>query len=174
MSTNAVRESIAKFLATHNDDAVFNPTEGYYPFDVIAEAYEHGVKKGEVNLKQKVREMAWNNAEVAASGINALIGHFIDNGVDVLGVRLKVSHRQFGAFFTVNQSDYLSDEFYRLAYSRVAEVKAESFEKGIELTFGFIGDKEAVNEDALLADGYTIHVAPPIKKSGDRQEDRSV
>lgn len=147
---------IIKFAATRSDSAVFSPTEGYYSFDTVAEAFEQGVEHAEANMMEKIRSNYFDNATRVAEAIKRLIESLKEIQVFPNDVFINLGVRKSKALIRFSDNDYISENLMNKGYQFISDIQSEYFDKGTNITIGYIG--ENVDEDQLKNDGFDINI----------------
>lgn len=162
MENIQLKEEIASWASTKIESAVFAPEDGYYPFEVIADAYQQGDKKAKDRLNNKMtermKELVKGNIEILAKSLTDSMNHLQKRDYKPAKIFVYLSVDESKVIYTIDESTYLSDDFLDYAYDMAANLKAESFDKGLPLSLGFIADNKYLNIDALKADGYDMAI----------------
>lgn len=157
LSKQQILESkIIDWAATRLDEAVLDPRDGYYPFEIIADAYAKGAEHAEKKLKEKMREKYFDNAKLLTGYINKSLKSLKEANYSPTKVFISLSVNEAKIIFAINDKAYLSDAFLDRAYEISSDIKTHSFDNGLSLRFGFIGDNENLNYANLQADGFGI------------------
>jgi len=154
--SNTIRE----WAATRTDKAVLDPTVGYYPFDVIADAYKQGVEHGEEKLKEEVRKKYFKNSELMTNSINELFVKLngFKNAFKFAFIQLDL--KQASVLVSIDEDIYISDKFLDKAYSVTSDLKTAYFDKGLDLQIGFLNQSGLHDSlyNSLQCDGYDIGI----------------
>jgi hypothetical protein len=151
-----VKDKFLRFIATKTDEAVFSPKEGYFPFSVIADAFEKGTEHGEEAFKQKVRDLYVKNIEIALDAIGKLLSCIEENNYKVNKLYLNHSISQSLVLIGVDEALIYDENFINIAYSKASEIQSStSVEKEANIEIGFI-DTTDIDEDLVLHEGYTF------------------
>lgn len=152
-----VRDKFLRFIATKTDDAVFNPMDGYFPFSVIADAFEKGTEHGEETFKQKLRDIYVNNIETALDAVTQLLNHIEEHEYTANKLFLNHSINQTFVLIAVNDEYNIDENFIKIAYGKASEIQNEflnSKETNIEINFI---DTSNLNEELIKHDGYSFN-----------------
>lgn len=156
MSTEETLSStIINWAATRTDESVINPTHGYYPFSIIAEAFAKGVEHGEKNFKEKVRGQFFSNATLVVKAIDDLQTALIKLNFQPIKLFVNISFESSKVLLTFEEETYLTDDFIDNAYSLSSEIKTKYFDQGLVLDLGFLIDKN-ININTIKSDGFEI------------------
>lgn len=159
MATDQVVENaIIEWAATRSDEAVLHPTNSYYPFSVISEAYKQGVEHGEKNLKEGVRKKFFNNAKLVNEAVGKLLSQFQSDEYSPQKLFINISYESSKVFISIDEETYLSDKFMDSAYCYISDIQAEFFEKGLKLEVGFLMDNANLSQDNLKSDGFDVAI----------------
>lgn len=156
MTQEILSESIIKFAATRSDEAVMNPKSGYYPFNIIAEAFEEGFKKGEDAFKEKLREQFFLNAKLVNEAISSLFKKLEKSKIPPKKIFIDISINGAKILVSIDEATYISDDFIDEFYSNVSDIKSEFYDKGLNLDLGFLNNKKDTNNILLDCDGYNM------------------
>ena len=163
---DTLEKAILEFAATRSDDAVFDPKAGYYPFSIVAEAYEKGVSHG-VNqganhtqnfLIETIRKKFYNNATLISESINIILKVLNQKSYSPLKLFINLSTEGGMILLSVKEEQYISEEFSNFAYEVAAKIELEFFNKGLNLQVGFLNDKSGSDYKLLQSDGYGISI----------------
>lgn len=147
---------IIDWAATRLDDAVLDPRDGYYPFAIIADAYQKGIEHGESNLKSKMREKYFENAKGIVTLINEAIQELNNSKIKPNKLFLNLSVHESKLLIALEEIHYQNDNLIEKAYSLSSKLKMKAYEKGIALTFGFLCDSANLNTSHLKSDGFGV------------------
>ncbi len=152
----ALRETIINWAATRSDESVLEPTHGYYPFSIIAEAFEKGLEHGEKNLKEKVRSRFFSNANLVVEAVKEAINKFSDLSFNPLKLFVNISFESSKIILTFDEGDYISDKFLDNAFELSSDLKLNYFDKGLNLDISYLIDSENINLNTLKSDGFEV------------------
>ena len=151
-----VKNEFYKFIASKTDDAVFSPQDGYFPFSVIADAFEKGTEHGREALKQKIRNLYIRNIEIAVEAVTNLISDIDTKGYKAKKIYINHSIQQSLVLIAIDDHLNIDESFIEYAYSKVIEIQtAASLENQINITISFI-EAANINEDLISLDGYSF------------------
>jgi hypothetical protein len=149
-------ETIIKWAATRSDESVLEPTHGYYPFEIIAEAFEKGVEHGEKKLKEKVRSHFFSNANLAVEAVNEAIKKFGTLSIYPLKLFVNISFESSKIILTFKEDVYTSDDFLNNAFDFSSDLKLNYFDKGLKLDISYLIDSDNLNLNILKSDGFEV------------------
>jgi len=149
-------EEIIKFAATRSDSAVLSPAKGYYPFEIIAEAYEHGVEHGKNNMNQKMRDLYFENASEIAKSSAEIVNLLNKDSFVPEKLFVALSIRNSKILLSFEDDTFTSDEFMDKAYAHIAKIQSAYFEKDINVSISYLG--ENINHDMLKSDGFEFGI----------------
>ena len=151
-----VKDQFLRFIASKTDEAVFSPKEGYFPFSVIADAFEKGTEHGEENFKQRIRDIYVKKIEIAIEAVTTLVGELDSNGYKASKLYLNHSISESLILISVDDALNSNKEFIQFAYKKASEIQAKLIkDSDSTISINFI-DKSVVNEDLLSHDGYAF------------------
>lgn len=164
--SETLAKAILEFAATRSDEAVFDPKAGYYPFSIVAEAYEkglnhgvnQGVSQGQSIVIETIRKKYYNNATMIAESIKTVLAYLTDNHCAPSKLFINLSTEGGMILLSVNEKQYHSAEFSNFAYDAAAKTELEFHDKGLNLQIGFLNDNKADNYGLLQSDGYAISI----------------
>lgn len=157
MSQPELLESkIIDWAATRLDEAVLDPRDGYYPFEIIAEAFEKGIEHKEKNLKERMREKYFDNAKALVKMVNEALLGLKEKNIQPTKLFLSLAIHESKLMLAVDQETYINNDFIDEAYSLSSKTKIHAFDLGISLTFGFLCDSDFLNIESLKSDGFGI------------------
>lgn len=159
MSTQeSLSSTIIQWAATRTDEAVLDPTHGYYPFSIIAEAFEKGFEHGEKNLKEKVRGHFFSNAELVVEAINKIIVSFQNENFNPKKLFVNISFESAKIILSFDEATYITDAFLDFAYCLSSDTKLEFFDKGLKLDVSYLIDSDFIDVSAIKSDGFEIAI----------------
>jgi len=153
MST--ITSEFVKWVA--QQDSIPNPRDGFYPFDVIADAFDKGKEAKEKELLEK-----------AAGDYLSVFSEFIQQLRKILNL---VEEKGFGAselyingssspkaIIAVNPEHHHTDEFIDQIYGYVSDIeeKCEELSNGYEISFVDLSDQ--LDRSMLREDGYAFQL----------------
>lgn len=162
VTMDTVREELNKWVATRSDEIVFNPQDGFYPYDMLIDAYKKGRETGEESFKLEVRERFYENAQKVGEGLNEILR--VLNTRSISPKKLLVNHsiNTSSILLTIEQSVFLNKDFIKFAYEAALEIQKKYSE--INLHISFMDDVPDLNIDLLKADGFGFIYDLPLKK----------
>lgn len=161
-SKESISESLYSWIASRTDEAVFNPKNGYYPFSVIADAFEKGVEHGSETVRQEMKEglrrILVDKTKQSISIINQYIETFKSDGIEPkkLFVDLSIGHTKI--LIAIEEESYISEKFISKYYSMVSDTIAKYHEKETTIEVGFLNNATELNVEMLKADGFHIGI----------------
>jgi hypothetical protein len=165
MSTQETLSStIIEWAATRTDESVIDPTHGYYPFAIIAEAFEKGIEHGEKNLKEKVRGHFFSNAGLVVEVVNKALAAFKELNFDAKKMFVNISFESSKIILTFDESTYVTDDFLIAAYDLSSELQLFYFDKGLKLDLSYLIDSKEINLEAIKSDGFEISIDLKTRK----------
>jgi hypothetical protein len=153
-----------EWVKTRMDDAVFDPKKGYYPFSVIADAYEKGVELGEKYLKDNIKETFQKNMKLVSQAINDINASFKEYKYVPRKLFIKLGIKESKILFSFDEELYLTDQFLDVTYNLASDIRTKSFDEGICLSVGFLIDSDKLNLEELRSDGFGIGIDLKSKK----------
>lgn len=157
-NTDTVGKTILEWAATRIDEAVFDPKAGYYPFSIIADAFEKGIEYNEDAFTGKMRKRHYNNASLVVESITSLLAVLKENNFIPTKIFVSISVEEGKILFSIKEEEYITDHFGEIAYSSSAKTKLEYYDKGLNLQLGFLNDSKEINLDLIKSDGYDIAI----------------
>lgn len=158
----SIKTSLLEWIATRTDDAVIHPKEGYYPFDVIAEAYEKGESDGQEKIKsdltESFRKVFVKNTEKTTLMVNTLLDNFGQDEIAPKKLFLDPSISGVKILFALKESDYLNDVFLDKYYALISDMIASNISNEYKLDIGFVVDSDNRNFDLIKNDGYGLAI----------------
>jgi len=165
MSTQeTLSEAIINWAATRSDESVLEPTHGYYPFSIIAEAFEKGVEHGEKNLKVKVRGRFFSNANLVVDAINEAMDSFSSLNFSPLKLFVNISFETSKIILSFDEAEYITDQFLDNAYEISSSLQLKFYDKGLSLDVSYLIDSEHLNLETLKSDGFEVAIDLNTKK----------
>ena len=159
MSTQeTLTETIINWAATRSDESVLEPTHGYYPFSIIAEAFEKGVEHGEKNLKEKVRSRFFSNANLVVEAVKEAIEKFSMLKFTPTKLFVNISFESSKIILAFDEDAYISEKFLDNAYDLSSELQLHYFDKGLNLEISYLIDSENLNLTSLKSDGFEVAI----------------
>jgi hypothetical protein len=159
-----VKDQFLRFIATKTDEAVFSPQDGYFPFSVIADAFEKGTEHGEEAFKQKVRDLYVKNIEIALDAVTKLIASLEEKGYKANKLFLNHSIQQTLILIAVDDKLNIDKDFIGFAYKVASDLQVNLLkEKGVNVCVNFL-DSADINNDLLTHEGYTFKFNFQTKK----------
>lgn len=158
----SIKTSLLEWIATRTDDAVIHPREGYYPFDVIAEAYERGENDGKEKIKsdltESFRKVFVKNTEKTSIIINMLLDQFSQDNIHPQKLFLDPSISGAKILFSLERQDYIREEFLDKYYGFISDLIANNISNDYKLDVGFIIDSDNLNLDLIKGDGFGLAI----------------
>lgn len=154
----SLSSTIIQWAATRTDESVLDPTHGYYPFSIIAEAFEKGIEHGEKNLKEKVRSHFFSNAELAVEALNEIILSFQAESFSPKKLFVNISFESAKIILSFEELIYTTDAFLDFAYTLSSDIKLRYFDKGLKLDLSFLIDSDKIDVSAIKSDGFEIAI----------------
>jgi len=147
---------ILDWAASQTDEAVLDPRKGYYPFEVIADAFEKGAEHAEKSLKEQVRRQFFNNAKLTSRTAAQLIAQLRKEGFSPNHLYVRLNIDSASVLLTIDESTYLTDEFLTKAYELSSDIKTELYEQGLNFEIAFLNHEQTLDVDSLRCNGYEI------------------
>jgi hypothetical protein len=144
-----------RFIASKTDEAVLDPREGYFPFSVIADAFEKGKEKGEEIFKEKMREHFVVSVSKSLEAIKEMLTFLDQNNFSIDKLFINPSINQTSALLVVSSSLNTNNEFVSKAYSKASELQLKYFDEfKVNIHIDFIAENDGLNEKMLKHDGF--------------------
>lgn len=155
-------ESFQQYLKLHNEHVKDRGSEGYYHVNVVAEAYAQGFCDGEKSGKKDiVSEIVKQEIEKFTQKANQIyilskriISHLNKQSYKVSSLHINLNFKRPSVIISVSDEQLNNDEFVKLAYSKMFEVK-DIYTKlfGEYLDLGLVSfdnlDKNLLKEDGF-------------------------
>lgn len=156
MSKETISQNIIDFAATRSDKVVMNPRNGYYPFEIIAEAFNKGEEKAEEEIIEKLRGKFIEKANLTNKAISKVLKRFKKEGFTPRKIFVDISMDNSKVLISVKEKIYVTDNFLDKAHSFVSNLKSISFDNGLNLGLGFLNDDKKIDLNQLKCDGFEI------------------
>lgn len=152
-NTEAISKQLMKWAASRPDEVVYNPKEGYYSFDIVADAFE----KGKDHLIEKMRLRFMENADAAVEVLKESFSMLSTLNILPLRVFIKNTVSEASILITVSETDFDSNAFIAEAYSFSASKEDSYSKKGLNFNLSFINDAPDLNVALIKSDGYSFN-----------------
>lgn len=155
-------DNFNEFLKDYKTEIVNQHEKGYYPFNVVVEAYQQGVKDGTATGKQElVKSIIENDIETFSLKVQQLylfskqlINYIQENEFSVLALHLKITPQNLRGIIVIPEQQNLNDSFINLSYNKLADFEttySQLTKNNLDLSF--IGN-ENLETDLFEQDGF--------------------
>lgn len=155
-----LKEEIASWASTKIESTVFVPEDNYYHFDIIADAYikggEQEKKRIHAKMTESLKRLVEEKTEILKSSLAGSISKLMEQEYRPTKIFIYMSIDESKVIYAIEESVYLTDEFLDYAYTMSADIKSESYNKGLPMSMGFIADNDKINLGALKSDGFDM------------------
>lgn len=151
---DTLTEKLIDWAATRSDEIVFNPTSGYYSFEIVSDAFEKGKIEGEKLLKERVRAVYFENAKLISYALKELINGLKEKNFFALKLFVKNSFEGGSIVLSIPEEQYLTEEFMTEGYRLASELQSLYHTKKLNLTVSFLRDSDKINLELLKSDGF--------------------
>jgi len=150
-------QNFMEFVQGYTQQKQSDWKDGYYPADVVINAYEQGKKDGQKPLSDLIDSLVTrftSKAVQAYTYARLLVSHLSHNNFQVEGFFVNIEKKTPNVIVVVNNQTLLNDEFVEIAYSKIAEyVKGYRNQFSEMFDMGLIGS-DNLDQDLLYQDGY--------------------
>jgi hypothetical protein len=169
-----LEDTLIKWAATRPDQVLFNPSDAYYSFDIVADAFEkgkqHGFEKGQEQAIREGREHARNqlieatrekyfaSAKLTSEAFGEMLKFLKESGYSARKLFINASIKGAACIFSVDETIYLADEFIDIAYAKLVELETKYYLNGLDLQMSFINNDTEINYELLRSDGYDFAI----------------
>lgn len=153
MSTE-LTHTLKRWAATRRDEIVFDPSKGFYSFDIVADAFEKGKEIGKAEFVERARGLYFDNAEIASELLDSLIKFFTER--DAFPNKAFIKNAVFGIsiLIIIDAEKYENNDFLDMAYAFISKMKLEQYEKGKSVQISIMCNSDHIDFHLLMADGY--------------------
>jgi hypothetical protein len=147
---------ITKWVATRMDEAVLNPKDCYFPFDVVADAYTTGVKSGKDSFGEELRDKYYTKAKLSSEALGELISKLDQQGYEIHKFFLNHNFNNTIMMVSIDKNIHENDEFIDFAYGEAINIKNTYSKKELNLDILFLDDSEHLNYNLIKSDGFNF------------------
>ena len=151
-----LKETVIRWIAERNDEAVFQPTDQYYHIDTVIDAFAKGREDGKSEVIDELRRRFISTAEVAIDTIYKLILALNQSKFTVHKLFMNHSIGETSMILSIDESQYVDDAFIDFAYKQVAQIQDKCREENFKIKINFISESTNIDLESLIADGYQI------------------
>ncbi|MCF8298015.1 MAG: hypothetical protein K9J13_10760 [Saprospiraceae bacterium] len=155
-------ESFYKYLDNCKDHVKSKSSEGYYPVNVVAEAYSQGFSDGEKSgQKEFIERIIANEIEKFTQKANQIyilsqnvISYLKEEGYNSISLHINLQPNRPSVILSVPDDILINDDFVDKAYTKIHEnrnIFLKLFNE--QLDIGIIGNNN-LNKKLLLEDGF--------------------
>lgn len=156
------------FVKRYTDEKQIDWTEGYYPANVVIDAYEQGRKEGrkqgEKDAGKPMEEFVQglittitSKAMQAYTYAHLLTDFLLRKEFKVEGFFVRIDRKTPNVIVVVNEDTLLNDDFVELAYKQMAKLEVGFKDQFGEIFSMSLVSSDNLDTDALNDDGYKYH-----------------
>ena len=152
-----ISKQILDWASTKSDEVVLSPMNGFYPFHIVAEAYE----KGKEDNEKQSREIVFNEFMTRVAKVNKYILqslHYIkDNNFTPLQLFLNYDYNHAQALILIDESEHLQDSFIDTIYPLISKIELSSLEEtNLNLDISFVDFNPDFDSEAVKSEGFSF------------------
>lgn len=138
------------------DEVIFNPKNGYYSFEVVAESYQKGKEDLKTERKEKFKQTYFEKLELFSDKLNLILVHLNSElGVKPDKVYLNYSIRNTSALISIPKGEQDKDEFIDTMYPYVSRIESDMLkENQMIVDVSFLDDTDSINENTIKQEGF--------------------
>lgn len=147
-----------KWAATRTDEVVLNPKDGYYSFDIVADAHQHGVdlgyKQGQEAIKQQLRNKFIETLNCSTEAITNFFKALESKSYKPK--KVFINHSFLGSTFIITVDDALSvdREFLLFVYNLIADIQDDYRKRDCNIDISVLADNENLDQNIIKSDGF--------------------
>lgn len=156
MTTPSITLEVTKWAATA--PFIANPKEGYFPFAVIADAFDKGGDHREKQLREKFVQTQLGRLNGFTEKIVKVLGLLSEQSYHPRELYLSGAQEMLQAIITVPPEEHDSDKFIDAVYALVSQLEVESQKEGIAIDISFLDHTDGIDRQLLRDEGYTFQL----------------
>jgi hypothetical protein len=154
MSELLLSKALASWAASRSDEVVFNPKQGFYSFDIVADAYEKGITVGKDSFKEELRKKYFDKANIAGEAMNVILSQIFEKKYRVYKVFLNHTIEATTILMVIDEVTHNDDVFIDFAYKKIGEMQSKFHSMGLNLDISFVDNNSGLNIKLIKADGF--------------------
>jgi len=156
-TTPSLTAEVAKWAASA--PFLTHPRDGYFHFDVVADAFVKGAEHKEKELREKWVAERLNRMTAFAQTIIRVVGFVEENGYSAKHLFMSGDQDLLQAIITVPSEDHDKDDFIDKVYGLVSKIEIENQkERNIPIDISFLDHSDTIDRRLLKDDGYTFQI----------------
>ncbi len=153
-----LKDSLTSWIATRMDEVVWNHREGYYPFKIIAEAFEQGAEIGreaaEKEVKQRVRNVYYEKSTLVNKALTEILSSIIGKGYSLNKLFVKHSIEESSIIISVSENTHDNADFINYSYNAISIIEQKYLDLGLNLDISFVDETVNLNLEVIKNDGF--------------------
>ena len=160
---------LSTWAASRSDEVVFNPSSGYYSFDIVTDAYlkglERGTQEGYDKGKQKsvdeyvineYRKLFFKKANLVSEALTETLAMLKKHNFSASKLFINHSIQGSKILLAIDIKTHHSEDFIKFAYNEAAKIEDVFYTKELNIHIGFINDVSDLNLQLIRDDGFDV------------------
>ena len=162
--TDTLTEKIKEWTETRADEISSTPSEGFYAYNIVVDAYkkgkgdgrEIGKEEGQRVVSEMIKSKYDSSSKLTLEALLAMCNAIYEKGFKPKKLFISRSINNSSILFSVPNETHINDDFLDFAYDTASKLKLEYYDKGLNLQISFLNDSADLNLSMLKSDGYTF------------------
>lgn len=154
-TTTILKEKLTTWAATRIDEVVFEPTNGYYSFSILADAFEEGKKHAQNAVKTEIRKKYFENSKVVNAAVIEAIKAIMQEQTEPEKIFISLSLGCSKVLMSINEESMRSTDFLKKIYGRLSSIELSYHnDKQTDVSFGLIDESDNMDICLMSSDGF--------------------